>query len=172
MNDNQVRFYPFNVINEYMLPEFRQAVITKVFQGADKLSGPSKGKFGGLVRKFIQIPGFRNSALAPLTLKVRAAIGLFASKPEFSGAILQTWAELNSELRKQVFDLLTSRGWEILPDDANRSALPGFQLDWPKEETYDTLGEAFKAAYPDATVDDYYLRLMAVWISGRLPNLE
>ncbi len=65
-----------------------------------------------------------------------------------AAAILSAWAEIHSGLRSQVHELLASRGWEILPPEADRTRLPGFIPSWPKEEDFEKLITAFKDTYP------------------------
>jgi len=58
---------------------------------------------------------------------------------------------------------------ELLPVDADRAKLPGFLVRWPQKDSYDVLDAAYAEAYPDAKTETDDLRLMVVWMSGRLP---
>jgi hypothetical protein len=169
MDDKQVKFFPFNAINEFMVPEFRLAVIQSVFAGFDRLPGERRSAINSLIKRHIQVPGFRNSVQAPGPLKARASVSAFERRPEFVAQILQAWGELHPELRQQVYDFLKAREWEQVPPDADRTKLPGFLTTWPKGEDYDVLGEAFALAYPDVQVNENDLRLMIVWLADRLP---
>jgi hypothetical protein len=169
MDDKQVKFFPFNAINEFMVPEFRLAVIQAVLTGFDRLPGDRRSAINSLIKRHVQVPGFRNSAQAPALVKGRAAVSTFERRPEFVAHVLQGWADLHAELRQQVCDFLKGREWEVLPAEADRTKLPGFLTTWPKGEDYDVLGEAFAVAYPDVTVSENDLRLMIVWMAGCLP---
>ena len=126
MNDNEVQFLPFDAINEFMVDEYRHQVLQNVFSHLDDLSGQRRAAIVGQVRKLIKVPGFRNSSLAPVPLKVRAAQDPFEHNPAFAADILAAWSELHTELRQQVFDLLGKHNWDLLPIDADRTKLPGF----------------------------------------------
>lgn len=169
MDDKQVEFFPFNAINEFMVPEYRLAVIQAVLSGLDRLPGERRSAINGLIKRHVQVPGFRNSVQAPASVKARGAVATFERRPEFVAVVLQGWAELHAELRQQVHDFLKSREWELLPADADRTRLPGFLTTWPKGEDYDALGAAFAQMYPDVSVSENDLRLMIVWMAGRLP---
>mgnify|MGYP000854519876 FL=1 len=170
MSEKQAKFLPFHSINEFMLPEYRQTVLTAVFNHLEQLSGARRGTINALVRRMVSVPGFRNSALAPTPMKIKGSAQGFERYPEFVAQILQAWSEINAPLAAQVYELLKARGWEILPPEADRSKLPGFLTEWPAADTYDVLNETFRTLYPDSTASEDDVRLMAVWIGGRLPD--
>ncbi|MCC6147582.1 MAG: hypothetical protein IT308_08455 [Anaerolineaceae bacterium] len=169
MTNDQVVFAPFHTLNEFMLPEYREAVLRTVLIRMPELSGAGKSQLNRVIKKNIVIPGFRNSSLAPMPLKIKGAVKAFSKNPEFTAQFLSAWTELNPELAERVYEILKERGWEILPIEADRTRLPGFLIEWPEGESYDTLGQVFSEKWPDAAdpVDD--IRLMIVWLSGRLP---
>jgi hypothetical protein len=169
MNDAKVNFIPFHAINEFMLPEYRQEVLQKVLANLDQLPGGQKGAINAEIKRHVTVPGFRNSSIAPLPLKVRGSINAFEKSPLFTAKILSGWAELNSELRSQVYEMLKDRDWELLPAEADRTKLPGFLTKWPDAENYDVLNQAFNERYPENNVPENDVRLMVVWLSGRLP---
>ena len=169
MSDKQAQFLPYHAINEFMVNDFRQQVIQAVFSGFNQLPGERRSALNGLVKRHVQVPGFRNSAQAPAGLKARSSATLFERNADFAAHVLQGWSELHPELRQKVYDFLKAREWEILPADADRTKIPGFLPDWPEGQDYDVLGEAYEAMYPDDTVEDNDLRLMIVWLAGRLP---
>ncbi len=169
MNDKQVQFLPFTAINEFMLDDFRNQVLQAVLIGMNQLSPQRKSALAGQIKRHVQVSGFRNSAQAPAALKLRGATTAFQRHSDFVAVVLQSWSELNAELRQQVYDLLVQRGWEVLPLDADRAKLPGFMIDWPKEETYEALDAAFAETYPQVEAQENDVRLMVVWIGGRLP---
>jgi hypothetical protein len=169
MPKEQITYIPFNAINEFMLDEYRLKVIQVVFQNSESLLGQWKSKLTSLVKRYIQVPGFRNSTLAPVGIKIKNSIKPFERNADFTACILMCWGEVNDDLRRNVFEMLTSRTWEMLPPDADRTALPGFLSDWPEGESYDTLDAAFAENYPDNKFSTDDIRLMVVWLSGRLP---
>ncbi len=169
MDDNQVQYLPFHAINEFMVPEYRLRVLNTVMAELGKLPGIRRTAINNVVKSGVKISGFRNSTLAPASVRAKASVTLFERSPEFTGLTLQSWSELKPELRQQVFDFLIAREWDIVPVDADRSRLPGFQVSWPKGESYEVLGEAFAAAYPDQEVNEDDLRLMIVWLGNCLP---
>ncbi len=164
-----VEFLPFNAINQFMINEYRLEVLREVLSNLDHLSPSQRSKMIDLIKHLFKLPGFRNATLAPLPIKVRGAVSPFEKNAEFTAEVLADWAEIRSELMQQVYHFLKDRGWEILPLDADRTKIPGFLTRWPKDETYEVLNQAFSEKYPQSKASDYDVRLMVVWISGRLP---
>ncbi len=170
MDEQRIRYLPFHSINEFMLPEYRQAVIQSVLTQMDKLSSERRGAINNGIKRYVQAPGFRNSAQAPVGVKTRGSVAPFERRPDFTAQMLQAWSELHPELRQQVYELLQERGWEqLLPAEADRTKLPGFMVTWPKQDTYDALDAAFAAKFPGQTFEPYDMRLMVVWLGNRLP---
>lgn len=169
MDDKKVQFLPFNAINEFMLNDYRQHVIMAVFTGFDQLPRERRSAINNLVKRNIQVPGFRNSTQAPAGVKARSAVSAFERRADFAAHILQGWSELNPELRQKVYDFLKAREWEILPETADRTKLPGFLPEWPEGQDYDVLGQAFTEIFPDFHPEENDLRLMIVWLANRLP---
>jgi len=167
--EKKVSFFPYHAINEFMTDEYRQHVVRSVLEALPNLPDEHRQAINKLTLKHVKIPGFRNSLKAPLALKVRLTIEAFQKRPEMVAAILSAWAEYYPAARQNVFDLLVARGWELLPIDADRKKLPGLLTHWPKDETFERIQEAYKAAYPDPPVPDNDIALMVVWLSGRLP---
>lgn len=169
MDDKQVQFLPFNAINEFMLPDFRLQVLQTVFTGLDKLPNDRKSAINNVVKRHVQVQGFRNSLLAPARVKARNSVTIFERNKDFAGHVLQGWSELHAELAQKVYDFLKTREWEVLPPDTDRTKVPGFLVVWPEGQDYDVLGKAYTDMYPDDKPEDNDLRLMIVWIAGRLP---
>jgi len=169
MPKKTAQFLPFNAINEFMLDEFRQEVISFVFAHSDSMEGPARSRLNTLVKNLVQVPGFRNSAQAPAGLKARNSVKAFEKSALFTAQVLQCWADLHPELGSKVAEILKESGWEILPVNADRTVLPGFIPEWPDGETYDTLDTRYKEKVPEYSGDSNDVRLMAVWLSGRLP---
>lgn len=170
--ENQTQFMPFHAINEFMVDDYRFSVIQRVMASTADLSSAQRSSLTKLIKKYVRVSGFRNSAQAPAGLKARHAVKEFEKRPDFTARILAAWADLNSELARQVYGLLKSRQWELLPIEADRTQLPGFMTTWPKTETYDVLDAAFAEMYPQSPSDAVFqddLRLMVVWVAGCLP---
>lgn len=170
MDDKRIAYFPFHAINEYMLPEYRLNVIGAVLRGLDQIPGERRGAINNMIRRYVSVPGFRNSASAPLAVKIRSTVSTFEKRPDFTATLLQAWSELNADLRGRVYAMLQGRSFEnVLPAEADRSKLPGFLTTWPKAETYEVLDQAFYDANPgfEASTDD--IRLMVVWLVNRLP---
>ena len=168
-NNKTTQFLPFNAINEFMLPEYRLTVIQSVFQNFDQLPSSLQRELHQAQKKYLKIPGFRNSALAPIPLKVRNSVSAFEKSPEFVAKILSAWKALHEELSGKVCQVLGDMGWEILPVEADRAKLPGFLITWPKTDTYEVIEARFEEAYPEHGYEENDVRLMVVWMGGRLP---
>jgi hypothetical protein len=169
MDDKQVQFIPFHAINEFMLNDYRLCVIQRVLAGIDRLPAERRSAINNLVKRYVQVPGFRNSVQAPSGIKARAAVSVFERRPEMTAQILQGWSELHPDLRQKVYDFLKAREWDILPPEADRTKLPGFLVAWPPGQNYDVLDQAYAQMYPDEAVEANDLRLMIVWLANRLP---
>ena len=152
-----------------MVPEYQDQVLRSVLENIGELSQGNRRALIGRVKRYVKVPGFRNSSVAPLPMKVKGAIKAFEKHPDFTALCLSSWAEVHQELAKQVFDFLKAREWELLPLEADRAKLPGFLITWPKAETYDVLEEAFALEHPDDEYDENDFRLMVIWLAGRLP---
>ena len=169
MDDQEIPFFPFHAINEFMRPDFRLSMIRTTLQALPQLPETLRTPIDRLTRQVVKVPGFRNSAKAPTSLKVKPMADTFEKNPQLVSAILSAWSEAKPELRQQVYDLLSERGWEVLPPEADRTQLPGFLTAWPKGEDFEVLNAAYKEAYPDSSESSDEISLMVVWLSGRLP---
>ncbi len=169
MDNSQVQFLPFAAINNFMLPEYRLQVISYVLNRLDQLTGERRGAINGQLKRHLQVPGFRNSAQAPLPIKIKNSVAPFERSSDFVAQILSGWYELHPVLLEQVNQLLVERGWELLPVDTDRAKLPGFLTRWPKKETFEIVNAAFHARFPNEPAEDNDVSLMTVWLSGRLP---
>jgi hypothetical protein len=172
MSDNKQEFLPFHAINEFMRNDYRLAVVRTALQALPKRPAELRASIDRLTKRFVQVPGFRNSAQAPTGVKMSPMAAAFEKSPELVAAILAAWAEVHPELRQQVYDLLTGRGWELLPVEVNRAKLPGFVIHWPKGENFEGLNQAFRVKYPEAQLETDDVSLMVVWLSARLPYEE
>ena len=141
--DKKAKFLPFHTINEYMLDDYRQLVIQSVLGKFNKLSEDRQRKINLLIKNHVRVQGFRNSSVAPLPLKINGCIDTYKKSHEFVAQILCAWSEINLETKKVIFSFLEERSWKLLPIDADRSLLPGFMIEWPKEDSFEILIEFF-----------------------------
>ncbi|MEN4013442.1 MAG: hypothetical protein AB1453_04865 [Chloroflexota bacterium] len=169
MNDQKASFIPFNAINQFMLPDYRSRLVQEVFSKFSQLPESRQAAINRLVKRLVKVDGFRNSVAAPATLKARAAIAPFERSPELVAQMCSAWCELHPSLAIKVHDFLKSRGWEVLPVEADRAVLPGFLTRWLEKDTFEALDDAFSAENPADDTHEYDLNMMIVWISGRLP---
>jgi hypothetical protein len=169
MPDKTAEFLPFHAINQFMRDDFRLAVIRSTLNSLPGLPDRFRKPIDRLTREHVRVTGFRNSVQAPVPVKAPAMADGFETSPDLVAAILAAWSEAHLELRTRVFELLASRGWELLPADADRTRLPGFLTQWPRGQDFDVLNQAYQEAHPDdpATTDE--VSLMVVWLGGRLP---
>ena len=169
MPDKKQEFLPFHAINEFMRDDYRLIVVRSALHGAGQLPAEIREAIEKQTKRSVKVPGFRNSALAPAGVRVTPTVSAFEKYPDLVGAILAAWAEVHVELRQQVFDLLTERGWELLPIDVNRARLPGFMIHWPKGEDFEVIHKAFLEKYPQSQSESDDISLMTVWLGDRLP---
>jgi hypothetical protein len=167
--EDSVRFLPFHALNEFMRQDYRLAVVRSTLSALPSLPGNLRAPVDKLTKKLVRVPGFRNASQAPTSVRVAPTAATFEKSAELTAAILAAWAEAHPELRQEVFDLLTGRGWELLPLEADRAKLPGFLTRWPKGEDFDVINTAYAEAHPGQEHNTDDVSLMVVWVSGRLP---
>lgn len=191
--ENQASFLPFHAINEFMRHDFRSNVIRHVLTNLEKLDGKLRHPIDQATKKYVKVPGFRNADKAPALIKVIPMAKAFEKTPDLVVSMLAAWAELHTDLRQQLYDLLQSRGWQMFPPDfslenlsldnvrqwavlpveADRTRLPGFYTTWPKDQDFEAIYQAFTEKYPEADQSIDNVSLMTVWLSMRLPvNVE
>lgn len=169
MNREKIQFLPFHAINDFMRTDYRLDVIRTTLNALPGLPDDLRAPIDRLTRRVVKVPGFRNSTKAPASMKVKPTAEAFEKSPDLVAAILAAWSAAHPDLRQQVFDLLTSRGWEVLPIEADRTKLPGFLTKWSKGDDFEALNTAFMEKFPDAPANSDDISLMVVWMSGRLP---
>ena len=168
-DEKYVEYLPFNAVNEFMRDDYRSVILSEVMARFESIPEESKKDLSRLISKFIKIPGFRNSTMAPAAMKARNAVSLFQKSGAFAGIVMESWTTLHPELKSVIWTVLSEKGWEPLPVEANRTKLPGFQIHWPKTDTFEVLQEETKKANPSLTETDDDFSLMAVWVGNRLP---
>lgn len=167
-NDQQ-KYLPFHAVNEFMRDDYRLTVLQEVLSDQSTITSEARSRIGRLISKGVQIPGFRNSNQAPVAIKVKHSTSLFERSPEFAASVIEAWSNLHGELKKDLAELLKSRGWNIPVVDTDRSQLPGFQIDWNKADTFEVLIDEIKKKNPGTQESDDNISLMAVWVGNRLP---
>ena len=165
----KLEFIPFNAINEFMRTDYRMILLRNTMLALPELSPKTQASINKLTKKHVKVPGFRNSAKAPASVKAVSMVKPFEKQPKLVSAVISAWAESNSEMRQQVFRLLSGFGWKLLPVEADRTRLPGFLAQWPEEHDFEVIYEGLTEACQDSdySIDD--VSLMAVWLSVRLP---
>ncbi len=169
MSENPMQTIPFHAINEFMRSDYRIEVVRSVLTSQSLLPPQLQTQIERLTRKSVQIPGFRNSAKAPVNKRIRLTAEVFEKSPQMTAAILAAWAELKNDLRIQVFEYLTDLGWQLLPIETDRSQVPGFSITWPKGGDLEELAQKFLEQNPAQTASQDDVSLMIVWLGGRLP---
>jgi len=169
MGDKKAEFLPFHAINEFMTDEYRQEVVRLVLIRQDELPEPDQAALNKLAKKTVSVPGFRNEAKAPAALKVKPFIQAFDKNPNLVAEVISAWSQLHPDLRTQVYDLLISLEWEVLPPEADRTKLPGFLTRWPAGQDFEHINQEFIEKYPEVQAEANDVSLMVVWLSGRLP---
>jgi len=165
----KLEFIPFNAINEFMRTDYRMILLRNTMLALPELSPKTQASINKLTKKHVKVPGFRNSAKAPASVKAVSMVKPFEKQPKLVSAILSAWAESNSEMCQQVFRLLSGFGWKLLPVEADRTRLPGFLAQWPEEHDFEVIYDGLTESCQDSeySIDD--VSLMAVWLSVRLP---
>ncbi len=167
---DEIKYLPFNAINEFMRDDYRLQVLMEVFNKMDSLPADKKSSIGKLVSRFVSIQGFRNGNLAPAGRKAKSSVQLFQGSPEFAGLVLESWKTLHPELAKEMFEILSAKTWEDLQLlDLDRSKLPGFLIHWPKEDTFEVLAKALQEKNATLAESEDNISLRAVWVGNRLP---
>jgi hypothetical protein len=163
-------FLPFHAINEFMRDDYRLVILNEVLGNQDQIPGDKKAGIGKLIARYVTVPGFRNSNLAPLGRKAKGSVSLFERSSDFVALIVESWRHLHEPLAKVIIEILTEREWaSLLSIEMDRSKLPGFLIHWPKQDTFEILSKAVQEKDPQLQESDDNISLMAVWMGNRLP---
>jgi hypothetical protein len=164
------KFLPFIAINEFMRDDYRLTVITEVLSHIDKIPSDQRNVINKSIAKFVSVPGFRNSNLAPVGRKAKSSTDIFTTFNDYAAAIVEGWSRLHPELAEAMYTVLLEKQWQNLqPIALDRSKMPGFQIHWPKSDTFDVLIKAVRAKDAFENESDDNISLMAVWLGLRLP---
>jgi len=167
--EEKIQVLPFHAVNEFMREDYRLDVLHEVFSALDQCTPMQKQLILRMFSKNVNVPGFRNSGLAPLSIKIKNSPTLFERSHDFAATIMESWSNLHSELKSAMHALLTERGWTVEALEADRSVLPGFQIDWPKTDNFESLIKGIQGAHPELKESDDNISLMAVWLGNKLP---
>jgi len=162
-------FLPFNAINEFMRDDYRATVLLEVMNHLELYPPDLRKELSHQISRHVKIQGFRNSNQAPAALKARNAAALFQKSADFSAAVIHAWSSIHPDLQTTVEALLTEKGWDPLPLEADRARLPGFQIHWPKADTFEVLNTRARELNPGLGESDDDISLMVVWVGNRLP---
>lgn len=168
-SEEEVAFLPFHAINEFMRSDYRLEVIRTTLQALGSLPEEHRAPINQMTRRYVSVPGFRNSAKAPVPVRARGMVEPFENNPELVAHILSAWSASRPELRQAVYEFLAHKGFELLPPEADRKQLPGFLTTWPEEHNLEALTEAFEESHPEFQASSDDITLMMVWLAGRLP---
>ena len=166
---SKLEFIPFHAINEFMRTDFRMTVLRSALLAMGDLSPQTQASVDRLTKKYVKVPGFRNSAKAPASVKAVGMVKPFEKEPKLVAAILSAWVEAHPELTNQIFEILSGFGWKLLPLEAPRTRLPGFLTQWPEEEDYEMIYNTYTENFPERAHSVDEVSLMAVWLAMRLP---
>lgn len=169
LDQDQAELIPWHALNEFMRDDYRITVIRTTLMGVNTLPESFRPPIDRLIKKLVKVPGFRHPEKAPFQVKIQPAAASFEKSPELVAAILNAWAEIKAGLRQEVFDLLTERGWQLIPLEGDRTKMPGFFIRWPKDEDFEKLNAAYREKYPASKETGDDVSLMIVWVSMRLP---
>lgn len=164
-----VHYLPYNAINEFMRDDYRREIIQKVLSEATSLSSELREPIDRHTRQIVQVPGFRNSAKAPVRLRLKSSIEAFMTNAEFTQAILAAWVSLHPGLEKQVSELLIERGWEVTTNLKSKDRPPGFLMTWPDGEDFESILHAYEEKFIENNSNSDDINLMVVWTGGALP---
>jgi hypothetical protein len=165
----KIQVLPFAAVNEFMRDDYRLTILQEVFSNLDQTPASIKQSISRLVSKGVQIPGFRNSSLAPVHLKIKNSGTFFERSSEFAALIIEAWSNFHEGLKKVVWEILTDKNWQPDALELDRTTLPGFKIDWPKKDTFEVLIKTVRERQPAINESDDHISLMVVWIGNRLP---
>src|SRR5512139_2956500 len=99
MEDQTTQFLPFHAINEFMRSDYRLEVVRVTLNSLSVLPESFRLPIEQMTRMLVQVPGFRNSAKAPLGRRIKPTTDAFEKSPHLVAAILFAWAEVHADLR-------------------------------------------------------------------------
>jgi hypothetical protein len=161
---------PYKAINVYMEQDYLESVLGSVLAGVKKLPKQDQINFAQFLKKHVSVLGFRDPGRAPLALQVKALAKVFEDKDEVVPVILSYWTKVNKKLVKPIKTWLEAEGFKKLSAEREFVEGEGFIADWPKKLAFDKMVKAFEKDNADVKVSQDDLVLMALWLTGQLPN--
>lgn len=168
MND-QISFLPFHAVSQFMRDDYQMQVARAVLEGWNTIPEASRKTISQYTQRSLRVPGFRNATKAPLLARLKPSAEAIGKNAAFAAAMLSAWASLHPDLMQKIYNLLTARGWKLLPIEADRTKIPGFLPRWQASENFDVLIADFRTRHPEDATSDDDICLMSVWLAGRLP---
>lgn len=167
--EKKAPFLPFHAVNEFMRDDYRLSILQEVMTHLEDCDKDKIMRINRLFVKAVQIPGFRNSSLAPVAVRIKHSVDLFKKSPEFSALMIECWSERHQVLKQAVWQILDAKNWKPLPTQADRTQLTGFMVNWPKGDTFDHLSKLINESNPEMNESDDNISLMVVWVGNKLP---
>jgi len=167
--EKKAKFLPFHAVNEFMRDDYRFSILQEVMTHFEDCGKDRIMRINRLFVKAVQIPGFRNSSLAPAAVRIKHSVGLFEKSPEFAALMIECWSERHLGLKQAVFKILDAKNWKPLPIEADRTQLTGFLVNWPKDDTFDLFIKSIHESNPELNESDDNISLMVVWVGNKLP---
>ena len=78
----QMQFIPFHAINEFMRSDFRVILLRSTMQALPELPSKTQASLNKLTKRYVKVPGFRNSAKAPASVKAVGMVKAFEKEPK------------------------------------------------------------------------------------------
>ena len=162
---------PMIALNVYLLPEFRQEVLSKVISGLPGLPDEIRQEVLSAVREEVKISGFRNPFGSPHAVLIRGMESVFVKKSRFVRTILKAWASLQQPSAAALRAVIPPLGFQAndqLPDypDPENALILG----WPEGLNYQKLADLALAQDSNLAASADTLALLTVWLTGCLPN--
>lgn len=168
-NEKKAQFIPFHAVNEFMRDDYRLSILQEVMIHLEDCEKEKAMRINRLFGKGVQIPGFRNSSLAPIAVRIKHSVDLFEKSPDFAALMIECWSERHEGLKHAVWKILDAKNWKPLPIDADRTQLPGFMVNWPKGDTFDHFSKSINESNPEMNESEDNISLMVVWVGNKLP---
>ena len=167
---SEKEYLPYKTINVFMDRDYLHQLLENILKQRDKLSKEDQINFSKQFKQHVNVLGFRNPLLAPLSLQVKAYVSAFEEKDEVIPFTLSTWTKINLEFAEKVQSWLEKENWKGLDLERTYDESQGFLNEWPEKLTFDKLTKKYEKDYPDEEYNKDDLILMVLWISGQLPQ--
>ncbi len=160
----------YKAINVFVERENLEDILSQMIANLRQLPKEIQIKFFAAYRKYIKINGFRNPVMAPLPFQVNALAEAFEKEDEVIPFTLSTLTKTMPELAKKIQTFMHNEKWGDTKLERPFVEGEGFALGWPKKMTTETFLKKFSKSYPDIEESEHAVLLLAIWISGRIPE--